>query len=319
MDGSKTSLPHRRMPSRPDSLQDFPPDSNVPIQLATRCQPGARAVSWLSRLLLLLFLTGQAALAAPHQARIGWVYRIEGHLNGQPVQYVGSAADLRQRLSNKHQWTKLLQQSGTKVHAMEVFAALDVQASNRQTLMSARNEALRAAEQRALEQVREQVEKTNRSRAPGTKEARILNEINASTDAAAWEARHKVTTSRRWHPFEGRAAGLAPKALVALTLVDAYLMYHASKTARFIMAPYVLEDELGLFTLERSDSPLSSRYHKAYTRGGAKGRRIEISSAEFHALKEEAEALWGTTDWKGDFVPGLLNRELPVIGKQGTD
>jgi hypothetical protein len=273
----------------------------------------------VSSLLLLLLLTGQAALAASHQTRIGWVYRIEGHLDGQPVQYVGSASDLRQRLSNKHQWTKLLQQSGTKVHAMEVFADLDVQASNRQTLMSARNEALRAAEQRALEQVREQVEKANRSRAPGTKETRILNEINASTDAAAWEARHKVTTSKRWHLFGRRAAGVAPKALVVLTLLDAYLLYHDSRTARYVMAPYVLEDEQGLFTLQRSGSLPSPRYHKAYASGGAKDRRVEISFAEFHALKEEAEALWGTTDWRGDFVPGLLNRKLPVIEQQELD
>jgi hypothetical protein len=282
-------------------------------------QPKAGGVSRLSSILLLLLLAGQAVATAPHSTRIGWVYRIEGYLDGQPVQYVGSAADLKQRLSSKHQWTKLLQQSDTKVYAMEVFAKLDIQASNRRTLMSARNEALRAAEQRALEQVREQVDKTNRSRAPGTKETRILNEINASTDAAAWEARHKVAVSKSWHPFERRTGGLTPKALVVLTLVDAYLMYHESKTSQYVMAPYVLEDELGLFTLERSGSALSSRYHKAYTRGDAMGRKIEIPSAEFHALKEEAEALWGTTDWKGDFVPGLLNRELPVIEKQGTD
>ena len=41
-------------------------------------------------------------------------------------------------------------------------------------------------------------------------------------------------------------------------------------------------------------------------------RKVPIERAEFSELQEEAEALWGTTDWKGDFVPGLLNPELPA-------
>lgn len=121
--------------------------------------------------------------------RIGWVYRIEGYLDGQLVQYIGSAADLKQRLSGQHKWAKLLQQDSTKVYAMEVFAELDVQASNRQTLMSARNEALRAAEQRVLDQVKERSNEANMRRAAGKKEPRILNEINASQDTATWEIR----------------------------------------------------------------------------------------------------------------------------------
>jgi hypothetical protein len=95
--------------------------------------------------------------------RVGWIYRIEGKLNGQPVQYVGSAADLKRRLTNEHEWAKLLQRSSTKVYALEVFAELDVQASNRQTPLSARNEALRAAEQRALDQARARAHLQRRS------------------------------------------------------------------------------------------------------------------------------------------------------------
>jgi hypothetical protein len=90
-------------------------------------------------------------------------------------------------------------------------------------------------------------------------------------------------------------------------------MYYHNKMSRYVMAPYVLEDEQGLFTLEARESLLSSQYYKAYTSGGATGQTIEISPDEFRELKKEAEALWGTTDWVGDFVPGLLNRELPVI------
>jgi hypothetical protein len=252
----------------------------------------------------------------PLAARIGWVYRIEAHLDGRPVQYVGSAADLKQRLTNQHKWAKLLQQDNTRVYAMEVFAELDVQASNRQTLMSARNEALRAAEQRVLDQTREQVERINLRRAEGGEETKILNEINASQDTAAWEARHKVATSGKWQLFDRGVKGVTTKVVVVLTLLDAYWMYYQAKMSRYVMAPYVLEDEQGLFTLERRESLLSSRYYKAYMSGGSAGPRVEISSDDFRELKKEAEALWGTTDWAGDFVPGLLNRELPVIEQQ---
>ncbi|MFY0564670.1 hypothetical protein ACN28E_12515 [Archangium lansingense] len=272
----------------------------------------------LVSLLLVLGITDSSASSGGQLPRIGWVYRIEGHLDGQSVLYVGSAADLKQRLTNNHKWARLLQQEGTRVYAMEVFADLDVQSSNRQTLLSARTEALRAAEQRALDQARQQIERPNQRPAAGAKETRLLNEMNASTDATAWEARHKVTTSNRWQLVERRVASGAPKALIALTLLDAYLLYRDAKLSQYGTAPYVLGDEQGFFTLEQSTSLLPSRHHKVYLSGSAKGQKIEISSSDFRSLKDEAEALWGTTDWKGDFVPGLLNRELPVIRKQDS-
>jgi hypothetical protein len=273
---------------------------------------------WTTLVYLLCFLgiTDSAASGGSQLPRIGWIYRIEGHVDGQPVLYVGSAADLKQRLTNNHRWARLLQQEGTKVYAMEVFAELDVQSSNRQTLLSARIEALRAAEQRAMDQARERVERTNRKIAPGEKQTRLLNEMNASTDAAAWEVRHKVTTSNKWQLMEKRVADTSPKALVALTLLDAYLLYRDTKMSQYVMAPYVLGDEKGFFTLEQGTSLLPSRYYKTYLSGVAEGQKVEIPSSDFQSLKDEAEALWGTTDWKGDFVPGLLNRELPVIRKQ---
>jgi hypothetical protein len=270
----------------------------------------------LAYLLLFLGIADSAASTGSPLPRIGWVYRIEGNLNGQRVLYVGSAADLKQRLTSTHKWTRLLQQNDTRVYAMEVFAQLDVQASNRQTLLSARTEALRAAEQRAIDQARRRVERINRELAPGDKETKLLNELNASTDAASWEARHQVTTSNKWQLLERRLAGTTTQAIAALTLLDAYLMYRDVKMSQYVMAPYVLGDEQGFFSLEEKPSLTSPKYHKAYLSGGAAGQRIEISPSDFRTLKEEAEALWGTTDWNGDFVPGLLNRELPVIEKQ---
>ena len=272
-----------------------------------------------SMLVCLLFFLGiadSAASGGSQLPRIGWIYRLEGHLDGKPVLYVGSAADLKQRLTSNHRWARLLQQDGTKIYVMEVFAELNVQSSNRKTVLSARTEALRAAEQRAMDQARERLERVNQRRVPGEKETKILNEKNASADAAAWEARHKVTTSNRWQLLERRAAGATTKALAALTLLDVYLLYRDAKMSQYVTAPYVLGDEQGFFTLEQSQSLLSSQYHKAYLGGSADVQRIEISSSEFRSLKEEAEALWGTTDWNGDFVPGLLNKELPIIKRQ---
>jgi hypothetical protein len=61
------------------------------------------------------------------------------------------------------------------------------------------------------------------------------------------------------------------------------------------------------------ESLLSSKYFKTYIDGELVGQQIEIAFPEFSGLRKEAEALWGTTDWKGDFVPGLLLKELPVV------
>jgi len=277
-----------------------------------------RRFTLLAYLLLFLGIASSTASANGQLPRIGWIYRIEGHLEGSPVLYVGSAADLKQRLTSTHKWAPLLQQNGTKVYTQEVFAELDVPSSNRGTLLSARNEALRAAEQRALDEVRERVGRNNRALVPGRKETKVLNEVNASTDAATWEARHKVTTGKNWQLLERRVARTTPKALAVLTVLDANLLYRDAKMSRYITAPYVLGDEQGFFTLEQTQSLSSSRYHKAYLSGSLAGQRVEISSSDFRSMKEEAEALWGTTDWKGDFVPGLLNRELPVIRAQDT-
>lgn len=277
----------------------------------------------LNRTLVILIVSLLGTLASSASSggqpgRIGWVYRIEGQLDGHPVLYVGSAADLKQRLSNAHKWSSLLTQEDTRVYALEVFANLDVRASNRQTLLSARTEALRAAEQRALEQVRERVQTLNRQLAPGEKEAKVLNEMNASLDAPSWEARHQVTTSSTWQLLERRIAGTTTRLVTALTLLDVFWMYRETQLTRYVMAPYVLGDEQGFFTLEQSSSLIATSYHKTYLSGSAKDQRLELSASDFNALKEEAEALWGTTDWKGEFVPGLLNRTLPRVTPQDS-
>jgi hypothetical protein len=58
----------------------------------------------LVSLLLFFGIAESAAASGSPLPRIGWVYRLEGNLDGQPVVYVGSAADLKQRLTNNHKW-----------------------------------------------------------------------------------------------------------------------------------------------------------------------------------------------------------------------
>jgi hypothetical protein len=76
----------------------------------------------------------------------------------------------------------------------------------------------------------------------------------------------------------------------------------------------------GVFTLQEQDRGIfrSNYYFKRYQTGPLAGVTFQIEREEFEELKSEAEALWGTTDWKGDWVPGILRRELPVVDPWGA-
>jgi hypothetical protein len=92
-------------------------------------------------------------------------------------------------------------------------------------------------------------------------------------------------------------------------------MYRDEVMSKYVMTPYLLEDAQGIFTLQETDRGIfrSNWYWKNYKTGSSAGQQVKISKDEFLQLKQEAELLWGTTDWKGDFVPGLLRQELPVV------
>ncbi|NUR29630.1 MAG: hypothetical protein HOV83_27910 [Catenulispora sp.] len=79
--------------------------------------------------------------------------------------------------------------------------------------------------------------------------------------------------------------------------------------------PYLFEDDKGVYSLQETDRGIfrSNWYWKKYHTGPLAGQRVGISKEEFNTLADVAETLWGTTDWKGDFVPGILRQELPVI------
>lgn len=70
-----------------------------------------------------------------------------------------------------------------------------------------------------------------------------------------------------------------------------------------------------MFTLDYSKSSWVSdtKYFKNYVAGAKQGEKVRVSKSEFEDLAEEAKALWGTIDWQGDFVPGLLLPSLEVI------
>ncbi len=98
-----------------------------------------------------------------------------------------------------------------------------------------------------------------------------------------------------------------------LAMYDAIKMARERKMSQYVMAPYVLEDEGGAFTLSSAEGLFSGTYEKHYIEGDAAGTVVPIKKKEFYELKGEAEALWGRADWKGDFVPGKLRKELPVM------
>jgi hypothetical protein len=190
----------------------------------------------------------------------------------------------------------------TSIDTHVIKAELNVAASGRGTVRSAQNEAMTAAEQVVLK----------RERAAGT--ARELNEIEAAEEARIVVSGdlHNVSIGPRMTYKVGSGAMVG--AFAGLQVLQIWTMYKDAKLARYVMAPYLLEDEHGAFSLEKETQLFhATHYYKLYKSGDRAGQEVEISGDEFSALREEAEILWGTTDWKGDWVPGLLRKELPEV------
>ena len=249
--------------------------------------------------------------AAAQPTPIGYVYVIRGELqSGEAVYYTGSTLrSLVQRIfKDRHTWRELARSKSTIIDYYEIKASLDVARSGEQTLRSATNEALRSAEQVALK----------RERSAALTEGIGRRELNDATKPPAAEANidkwgeiHGV----RIGPRQRFGAGIKIGAFAALQLLDIFLMFRDAKLAQYVTAPYLLEDESGVYSLQETDRGLfrPNWYWKKYYTGPLAGQRARISKDEFNALADVAETLWGTTDWKGDFVPGILRQELPVI------
>ena len=238
---------------------------------------------------------------------IGHVYVVRGTLGGEAVTYVGSTAqDLLARVGGRHRWNALITAEGTTVTTYQVTAELNVAASARGTLLSARNEALRAAEQRILTRV---------SRG----EAVTLNEIRAATpeNATTWRARHSVSIGRGRLTLRG---GVRVGAFAGFALLDLFNMWREERLSRYAYAPYILEDAGGQFTLSEERAHWFAHHYrwKVYQSGPLAGQRVEVDEVEFDFWRREGELLWGTTDFWGDFVPGLLRPRLPVVERPSS-
>lgn len=97
-------------------------------------------------------------------------------------------------------------------------------------------------------------------------------------------------------------------------LWDVFMMYREVKVSQYVFAPYLLEDEGGVFTIGESKAHWFARhyYWKTYQSGPMAGEKVYIDKDEFIFWLREAQALWGRLDFWGDFEPGLLNPRLPV-------
>ena len=245
-----------------------------------------------------------AAGAAGEPVVIGYVYTIRGTVDGEAVVYTGSTMrDLVSRIyKDAHTWRQLAQQSSTSISVSEIKAIPKAEATARGTLRAAYNQAVRAAEQVVL--------KRNRGLQPG--EVIELNEVDAATEAniELWGDLHSVRIGPRM-PFK---AGIKIGAVAAFELLQIFLMYRDHKLDQYVWAPYLLEDDGGVFTIREQDRGIfrANYFWKKYVAGSSKGSEVSITKDEYYRLKGVAEILWGTVDFWGDFVPGLLQQELPI-------
>ncbi|MBW7475892.1 hypothetical protein K0T92_14190 [Paenibacillus oenotherae] len=229
---------------------------------------------------------------------IGNIYIAEGTIDGESRVYVGSTAqDLKKRIG-KHHWKEFLIAESTTVRTVEVKAEMNVASSGRGTLFSARNEALRAAEQKILNSIDND---------------KLLNEIRAATpeNAEAWAKTHTVETGSPKISLKG---GIKVGAIGGFALLDAINIYREINMSEYVYAPYILQDEGGLFKLSEEQAHWFAHHYrwKVYVTGALAGQKIEVTKEEFNFWRWEGESLWGTVDLWGNFVPGLLRPELEV-------
>ncbi|UNK21040.1 GIY-YIG nuclease family protein [Paenibacillus sp. N3/727] len=230
---------------------------------------------------------------------IGYIYIIEGPYNGKNETYIGSTAqDIKKRMGN-HKWKQMVKHPDSTVKAIEVNAELDIKNSGKGTYFSARNEALRAAEQQVINKYRDQ-----------KIDLKNIDEAATEKNSPVWKARHSVK-------FDMNSVKIALKGGNRVNSVfgvfDFYSMVMDVRKSQYEYAPYYMQDEGGVFTIGYSKAGWFSKtkYHKTYQSGPSKGNKLYIDKEEYNFWKGEGEALWGYLDAWGYFVPGLFNPVLP--------
>lgn len=231
--------------------------------------------------------------AAPRQF-IGRIYVIKAEVGGKPVVYTGSTArELRARFS-KHEWKSLIRAKSTEIQAYNVYGKLKTGGAAGTSLRAAKNQALRAAEQRI---------KNTMGKVSGLKQLN-LREAATKANMAKWMKTHAVSVGRA---TVFKAAG---KAFGVFSILDVYKTALELRMAEqgLERMPIYLEDEGGVFTV-RYSGLLFRDYFKEYVSGPEQGKTVDISEEEAMEYQAESRALFGDVDWKGDFIPGLFAPE----------
>lgn len=261
--------------------------------------------------------------------RVGSIYKLEGFIDGQPVVYIGKANEIKVRIGSNvkaHKWGSLVKDPKTKVSIRKVRAKLNIGASGGRSARSAQNEALLSQEEKSLRETEQQVKNYNENLPQGQAPKRVLNEPRprpaTEDNVEVWQKRHSVTSDEEWDVIKAPgSSAIVFRAFVGLQLlqiiVDALLEERNRKMARYVWATYVFLEQDGEsgFTLESEGSwwGFVMHYRKSYISGPRQGTKVEITEEEFNALKDEAHALYGDVDFWGDFIPGILMPELPVV------
>ena len=212
----------------------------------------------------------------------------------------------------------LLNQKGSRFTVYDIHGKPD--ASLTRTAQSALNRAQTAAEGTVFTRVAERL--------------RGWVTLNKQVPSRAPEVRsheHGVKLGRpraQRPPGVLRASSIATAASIAFVLKD----YIDAKKARFESGVAIFEDERGAYVVSDDPAPWLSRLSEAqqdlvsysdaahlYSKKYLSGERVQITGGEYSRIKKEVEANFGYVNWWGDFVPGRLQRELPVVNAPAPD
>jgi len=191
------------------------------------------------------------------EALIGYIYEITNKelqfknaaSEMVDIKYVGSGRNAASRLTNPRHpiyttGKDILGHSGTEIKVRPVYADLDINGSRRGTRAAARNEALRAAEQKVMNQARIKPKQVN-----------SLNKYRAATpeNLKIWKGRHsvRVGTAKTIFKVGDTGADAAKGALRGLAQADDGLkgvknlkaLGRATKVLSVLVVMYVLYDE----------------------------------------------------------------------------
>ncbi len=238
---------------------------------------------------------------------VGSIYYAEGiDAKGERFTYTGKTRrQLDERLATHHKKAAILADK-TSIEERKVVADIDLtQSTAKQN--KAKDEALAVVEYDIMAEADKKGIKSLNEKAAG-------EFINIESYRGRYNPRVLGKVIVRKLAKVPQGIGVVADILFAVELYRAI-----SSEKKFLMAPYVLADSHGVYTLRESGIPfINKKYEKHYVEGEWKGRDVEVSSGEFVALQVLAEKIWGYVDWKNDWQPGVLQKELPKVIPNGA-